>query len=117
MLTIVTLGVRPAYSGRPGMRPPGLAGKEDGLRGQVGVHALGAVRAALAAGAAPSPGRADVRLVQVDPERADPGPPGDVQAAPRVAGPHGGGEPESLVGEPQRFGLVPVPDDRRHRTA
>src|SRR5690242_15072120 len=91
--------------------------QEDRLRGQVGVQALGAVRAAGAAGAAAAPRGADIRLVQVDAERADPGLPRDVQAALRVAGPDGRGQPEPVVGECHRFGLVTVLDHGRDRAA
>src|ERR1700756_845964 len=87
-------------------------GKEHRLRGQVRVHALRAVRAAGAARPAPAPWRADVRLVEVDAEGADAGPPRDVKAALRVAGPDGGGEPEAVVGQPDGLRLVLVADHR-----
>src|SRR6201996_9315972 len=82
--------------------------QEDGLGGQVRVHALRAVRAAGAARPAPAPWRADVRLVEVDAEGADAGPPRDVKAALGVAGPDAGGEPEAVVGPPDGLRLVLV---------
>src|SRR6202020_410084 len=88
----------------------GKGGKKDRLGGEVRVHPLGAVGAAGAARAPAAPGRAEVWLVQVDPERADPGLPGDVQAALDVAGPHGGGQAEAGAGEPDRLRLVLVLD-------
>src|SRR5580692_10317548 len=115
----VSCVMRTPYTGRfPGKVPQSAeGGQEDRLGRQVGVHALGPVRTALAAGAAAAPRGADVGLVQVHPERADPGPFRDVQAALRVTGPHGCGQPEPVVGERDRLGLVPVPDDGRDGTA